>query len=229
VRYLSVKNWEKYQHYKDRTPPWIKLHREVLDDYDMSCLQDASKLHLILIWVLASQLNNRIPDDPVWIGKKINATSKVNLKELIDKGFLLVEQDASNALAECSPETEAYREETEEDIPPTSAREKDAVCKMPFTEIPNEWATWAINEKGWNQEILQDVWSLFREYWQTGKGKGTKREEWTATWRQWVRKDNTKTNGAGYGKPEQKSQLQRAVEATERARLAREQRSSGAA
>jgi len=31
---LKVKNWEKYQHYKDRNPPWIKLHFELLTSAD---------------------------------------------------------------------------------------------------------------------------------------------------------------------------------------------------
>lgn len=117
IQYLRVKNWETHQHYKDRSPPWIKLHREVLDDYELSCLQDASKLHLILIWVLSSQLNNRIPNDPEWVAKKIGAASKVNLKELIDKGFLILEQSASSPLAECSPERETEGEtETDKKI-----------------------------------------------------------------------------------------------------------------
>lgn len=107
---LYVVNWEKYQHYKDRTPPWIKLHAEILNDYDFSCLQDASKLHLVLIWVLASQLNNEIPDDPEWVKKRIGATEEVDLKSLIAKGFLSRYQDASTALAKCSPETEAEAE-----------------------------------------------------------------------------------------------------------------------
>lgn len=124
MRYLAVKNWEKHQHYKDRNPPWIKLSKDVLADYEISCLHDASKAHLMLIWVLASQLNNRIPDDPTWVGKRIGATTKVNLIELIDKGFLYVLQDASITIAECSPETEAYREETETDLKEKYTKEK---------------------------------------------------------------------------------------------------------
>lgn len=123
MNYLSVKNWEKFQHYKDRTPPWIKLHRELLDDYDFSCLQDASKAHLMLLWLLASQLDNKIPADEVWLKNKLGLTGKINLKELIDNGFLVleqnasadVEQDASKPLSLArSQEERQRREETEE-------------------------------------------------------------------------------------------------------------------
>src|SRR5690606_19747530 len=32
--YLTVKNFERFQHYKDRNPPWIKLYNDLLDDYE---------------------------------------------------------------------------------------------------------------------------------------------------------------------------------------------------
>lgn len=41
--FLRVKNFDRFQHYKDRTPPWIKLYNDLLDDYDFSCLPDAEK------------------------------------------------------------------------------------------------------------------------------------------------------------------------------------------
>jgi hypothetical protein len=31
VQYFTVKNWLKHQHYKDRRPPWIKLHLSRID------------------------------------------------------------------------------------------------------------------------------------------------------------------------------------------------------
>ncbi len=107
--YLCVPNLEDFQHYKNRTPPWIKLHNSILEDYEYTCLPDASKFHLVAIWLLASRTNNKIPADPRWIANKISATGKVDIKILIKHGFLKkveenqqlpdTEQDASNALA----------------------------------------------------------------------------------------------------------------------------------
>ena len=96
MKYLSVKNWETFQHYKERTPPWIKLHRDLLRDYTFSCLQDASKLHLMLIWLLASQLDNKIPADAEFIRKQIGVSGEIDFNELISKGFLI---DDSGLLA----------------------------------------------------------------------------------------------------------------------------------
>lgn len=112
--YIKVPNLEKWQHYKDRCPPWIKLHRDILNDYKYSCLQDASKLHLLMIWLLASQMDNKIPADEEWIAKRINATNSIKLKELISHGFL--EYDSAT-IAGCKQvdivETET---ETEKDL-----------------------------------------------------------------------------------------------------------------
>ncbi len=95
---FSVKNWGEFQHYKDRNPPWIKLHNHLLDDYDFEYLSDSEKGHLLCIWMLASRTKNKMPFDSRWITKKIGASSKVNLDALVDAGFLVVEQDASKTL-----------------------------------------------------------------------------------------------------------------------------------
>jgi len=112
---FSVKNFERFQHYKDRSPPWIKLYNELLDDYSFGLLPDASKLHLVAIWLLASRSNNRIPHDPNWIAKRISATEKVDLELLRTSGFIEV-QGAGAALAACKPDADPEREsETEAD------------------------------------------------------------------------------------------------------------------
>lgn len=89
MKTLSVKNFEQFQHYKDRTPPWIKLYNELLEDYEFSALKDTSKAHLMLIWLLASRSNNQIPYDAKWIANKIGANTPVDLDALLDSGFLI--------------------------------------------------------------------------------------------------------------------------------------------
>ncbi len=95
---ISVKNFERFQHYKDRCPKWIKLYNELLDDYAFGCLPDASKMHLIAIWLLASRSNNLVPNDPKWIAGRINASEPVDLQPLFEAGFIV----ASEPLADCS-------------------------------------------------------------------------------------------------------------------------------
>lgn len=119
-QYLAVRNFKKFQHYRDRKPPWIKLYSSVLDDYAFSCLQDASKAHAMLIWVLASQHDNKLPNDAKWIAGKIGATDPVNLAALIEAGYLVpwsedaaCKQDASKTLAERSESATPREQRTE--------------------------------------------------------------------------------------------------------------------
>lgn len=124
MRYLRVKNWQEFQHYSDRNPPWIKLHRSILDDYEFGRLPDASKAHLIMIWVLASQCGGRVPEDPKFLQAKLGLDKQPDLQSLLDQGFLLPEQDASTTLADRKHEAsnplvlarsrEERREEAEE-------------------------------------------------------------------------------------------------------------------
>lgn len=122
MNYFTIKNWATHQHYKDRNPPWIKMHQSVLDDYEFNCLQNDSKLLLMLIWIFASKFghsNPRIPNDTEYLQDKLPFKGKVDLKPLYDMGFLILE---SNTLAECkqtaSPETKTEEEtEAEKYIP----------------------------------------------------------------------------------------------------------------
>ena len=112
TQYFSISNWQEFQHYKDRNPPWIKLHNQLLDNYEFEQLTDATKGHLLCIWMLASRTNNKIVYDPSWVKRKIGANSNVDLKSLINAGFIELqgmEQGASKALV--SEEERRGREE----------------------------------------------------------------------------------------------------------------------
>lgn len=95
---LTVKNWNQFQHYAKRNPPWIKLHRALLDDYSFCTLPDHHKAHLVLIWLYASQNNGQVPRDAAFLEKKLSC-SGIDLQALIDAGFLIAANDASGVRA----------------------------------------------------------------------------------------------------------------------------------
>jgi len=144
--YFRVKNFEDFQHYKDRNPPWIKLHNELLENYDFSRLHDASKAHLFAIWLLASRTDNKIPYDAEWIAGKINANTPVDLDTLANLGYIEVfdnennrVQNASTLLADRKQvaclEGEAETEAETEAVDPsgsTAAPERQKTTKIDF-------------------------------------------------------------------------------------------------
>jgi len=92
-RFLSIKNYKEYQHYKHRNPPWIKLHLSILDDPDFLSLPDASKWHYIGLILLASRHENTIKPDMSYIKNRLGLTEKLNLTSCFLRDHVL----ASNA------------------------------------------------------------------------------------------------------------------------------------
>jgi hypothetical protein len=135
---FSVKNFEKFQHYKDRSPPWIRLYNSLLDDYEFGRLPDASKAHLLAIWLLASRYDNEIPLDPDWVARRINATTPVDLAGLQKAGFIVSDQECSNTLADCKhdamPEESRGEAETEDHI--------EAGTSEPKARIEFDYSFW---------------------------------------------------------------------------------------
>lgn len=118
---ILVNGWHEFQHYKHRSPPWIKLHKKLLDNYDFQCLPLASRALAPMLWLLASESDDgSIELDLIKLAFRLR-TSEKDIKEalipLIDKGFMI---DASGVLAQCYqdaiPEKSRDRVETETDI-----------------------------------------------------------------------------------------------------------------
>ena len=99
-----MKNWERFQHYKRRSPPWIKLHRELLNDFAFQSLKDAARSHLIMIWVLAAGTDGVIPANATFIASRIGATSPIDLDAIIASGLLETVDDGTPE-AETPPKT----------------------------------------------------------------------------------------------------------------------------
>jgi hypothetical protein len=122
-------NWAELQHYKDRSPPWIKLHKKLLDNYEFQCLPVASRALAPMLWLLASEhAQGQIDAEPQKIGFRLRMSEQEvsdAIAPLIGaKFFSPLENLASKRLARASkpqakveraarPETET---ETEIDI-----------------------------------------------------------------------------------------------------------------
>ena len=59
---MKIKNWSKFQHFKDRKPPWIKLYRDILDDMNWHQLDPLASKVLVMCWLIASEDDGQIPD-----------------------------------------------------------------------------------------------------------------------------------------------------------------------
>jgi len=103
-RFLSIKNFGKYQHYKNRNPPWIRLYYAILDDPSFTALDEVQQSRLMKLFLIASKQNNEILDDPYYLAKMMRVVEPVDITPLIKAGFLLAscKRRASIPLAKSS-------------------------------------------------------------------------------------------------------------------------------
>lgn len=117
----KIKNWAEFQHYKDRAPPWIKLHRGFLDDFDFARLPIASKALAPMIWLLAAESKDgSVCIDPEWIAFRLRWPVDdvvAGLKPLCDGGFVIPDSEPlAGRYQDACPEREGEAEgETEEE------------------------------------------------------------------------------------------------------------------
>lgn len=88
VKFYRIRDFDKFQHYKDRALVWIKLYVEQLDDYEFLQLPDAAKYHVHGLMLLAARSGNKIPNDPRWVAARIGASEPVDFQLLLSYGFL---------------------------------------------------------------------------------------------------------------------------------------------
>lgn len=113
MEYLKVKNWTQFQHYKDRNPPWIKLHFALLSSPDWVMLDDASRVLAVACMLIASRNAGAIPDDPAYLKRVAYLHRTPDFKPLIECGFLEHASGCKQEQADARPEERRDRGDQE--------------------------------------------------------------------------------------------------------------------
>ena len=132
MRYIQVVNLERYQHYKNRNPPWVKWYTHCLDDSEFAELDDATKWLAVGLVMLASRCSNRIKSDSKWIQNRLGMHSEPNLKALRRTGFLASIPRAKRLLRDRD------REETETETENVLAKEGKEKPQRKPTPTPDD-------------------------------------------------------------------------------------------
>ena len=122
----GIKNWAKFQHFKDRKPPWVKLYRDLLDDKEWHKLDPKAAKTLVSLWLIASESDGYLPDIET-LSFRLR-TGEQEIKEaLLALSHWLIYDDIcliSSRHRDDAPETET---ETETEIKP-SASPNGLIC-----------------------------------------------------------------------------------------------------
>ena len=123
---LRPRNWNDFQHYKRRNPPWVKLHKKLLDDFEFQSLPLAAKALAPMLWLIASENSDGLinAEDRVLAFRLRTTVAELGdaIGPLVASGFFVLAEDDSGAPAQCGqdamPETETETEtEAEKDSP----------------------------------------------------------------------------------------------------------------
>ena len=183
---MRIKHWNKFQHFKDRKPPWVKLYRDLLDDLDWHELDAQASKVLVMLWLIASEDEGRIPPTKT-LAFRLRMTEK-QTNDCLNKLSHWLEQDDISTISERyqddSLETETEREtETEKEIE-TKRGTKGSRLSADFV-LPEDWIAFCQQER---QDLNpQKVFDGFKDYWVAKAGAAGVKLDWLATWRNWVR------------------------------------------
>jgi hypothetical protein len=152
--YIYVVDWERFQHYKDRRPPWIKLYVDLLSNDEWLALEPADKVLLQTIWMLtALHGHGRV----IAVLSQLQAAANLplsnryqGLERLKDAGF--IEVRASKGASEPAstmqaPETETDAE-TETEGPKAETSVPDVAAFLGYEPVRTDAIGKAITELG---------------------------------------------------------------------------------
>lgn len=215
---LTPKGWNDFQHYKDRSPAWIKLHRKILDDYVFACLPTASRALAPMLWLLASEYDDgKITADINEVAFRLRmntADLRAALAPLIEGKFFAADGFATDALADrkpvAIPEREKEKqvqtqEQTETENPPATpsgggaepSKAKQSKLDLGPKPKPTRLAPdWKLSQKntddaratGLSEVQLAKESKIYRDYWIAAAGPKALKLDWDATWRNWCRR-----------------------------------------
>lgn len=152
---LTPKNWKEFQHYSDRKPSWIKLHKGLLDDFAFSRLPIASRALAPMLWLLASEYSNgEIAASNSEIAFRLHMSEQElvdAIKPLINAGFFI----DSGPLAD-SYQNACLEKEIQEQKQVETEEESRAVAIATTHDVSRETLT-----DDWPADYEQKFWAAY--------------------------------------------------------------------
>jgi len=159
---LTPKNWKSFQHYKDRSPAWIKLHKGLLDDFAFSRLPLASRALAPMLWLLASEYEDgTITASMEEVAFRLHlspADLHAALSPLIDSGFFVTSEPLAEPEQTSIPERENIdkRKRREESRAASPSSEDFETLKKVFPRRKGNYA-WKAAERKFNALVKTGV------------------------------------------------------------------------
>lgn len=143
AQFLRIREWARFQHYKDRDPPWIKLHRELLTSQTWVSLDDASRVLAIALMLLAAGTDNKIPADAGYLKRVAYLNADPDWRPLLKTGFVdLIDENGEVASKALAPATECASEERRGRAEESRGEQRSVELKLDDGPVDRVFAHW---------------------------------------------------------------------------------------
>ena len=149
---MKIKNWTKFQHFKDRKPPWVKLYRDLLDDIEWHELDPVAAKVLTMLWLIASEDDGNIPELKI-LSFRLRMPLKTT-KDCITKLNHWLEQDDINVI---SNGYQSDSLETETETERETKKEKEKEGDAPFGVSIEVWNDFVKHRKAIKTLVTENV------------------------------------------------------------------------
>ena len=205
---MKIKNWSKFQHFKDRKPPWVKLYRDILDDIEWHELDATASKVLVMCWLIASEDDGNLPNTKT-LAFRLRMSEKQTL-ECLNKLSHWLEHDGINVISK-GYQDDLLERETETEI----ETKREGKKTQRGTRLPTDFllsVEWIDFCRQHRPELdPQETFEGFRDYWIAQPGQKGVKTDWTATWRNWVRRQQQAKKTASEARLTQMAALTRGL------------------
>tara|TARA_R110002167_G_scaffold82560_1_gene225273 strand:- start:363 stop:1115 length:753 start_codon:yes stop_codon:yes gene_type:complete len=147
---MKIKNWNKFQHFKDRKPLWIKLYRDLLNDISWHKLDGDTSKTLIGLWLLASEdKSGELPPIDI-IAFRLRITEDKLEQQLTKLNDFLEQLDINLISTGYTPDSLEKRRDREE---------KNTVDKKASTHAFNFNKFWSLYPKKTGKQKCLSLWT----------------------------------------------------------------------
>lgn len=142
MKWFRVRNWRKFQRYRDRTPPWIKVYTWLInyeDGRNWLNLTSVQRGQLVSIWLLASQRGNVLPFDPELIAGDIGVEEAVDLEALVRGKWIRVYDSRAECVVDAQKDAQEFAQvSAQKSAHPETERETEREAGADSLKIPPE-------------------------------------------------------------------------------------------
>ena len=181
-KFLSIRESD-YERCKTRTAnaPWVRLYRSLFREREFRNMSISSRYLYIGLIMLATEHENRVYNDPTWIGQLLDIPqTEVNLKPLYRGGFLQA-SNVHRVLREREGEREGERDCASAPLPKVVSKPKEIKRPLPPDFTFDDRSKQMAEGRGLN---VHAELSAFKD---RNLATGATYIDWQAAFRNWLR------------------------------------------